>query len=98
MCVRVINSQLVTDFLDNLKNYYYARDKALQSVMNYPHIEDQQINLAELERSFTYTLCRGVDELYSTYVGIYDQVSKNINKLLLPRDEAFKCKEKPHAN
>ena len=55
--------------------------------MDNPHIEDYEISLTEQDRSFTYTLCRGAEELYSTYTAIHDLITKNIDKLLRPRDD-----------
>lgn len=65
--------------------------------MNFPQIEDHQKSLAELDIAFTYSLCRNVDELYNVYTAMHDLVTKDIEKLLRPRDETESTngKEKP---
>ncbi|KAJ6225541.1 hypothetical protein RDWZM_004086 [Blomia tropicalis] len=85
------------DFLESLKNYYHKRDGLLQSIITYPHIEDYQVCLLELDRTFTYNLCRGVEELYSIYTSIHDVITKNIDKLLRPRGEETR-KDKTQSN
>ena len=54
--------------------------------MENPHIEDYQAYLAEWDIAFSYTLCRLVHGLYFTYTIIHDLVSKDIEKILHPRD------------
>ena len=66
-------------------------------MMCYVHIADFRMRLLELDRSFTYSLCRGVEELYSLYTAIHDVINKNIDKLLRPReDEDNNCKASSH--
>ncbi len=70
-----------------LKDFYYTREAALRRAITHPQVADYEGALVEADRAALYSLCRAAEDLYSTYTGLHDMASKNIERLLRPRDE-----------
>lgn len=73
-----------------MNSYHLTRSTLLKSIIRYPHIEDYQYSLKELDIDFMFILCCNVNQLYGSYTELHDIVVKNLDKLMQPRDDELK--------
>lgn len=55
------------------------------AISKYPHCEDARKSLAALEESVVFRLELMAQQIRDRYVAIYDQYTKNMEKIVQPR-------------
>jgi len=72
-------------FLDNISKYHLNRGQIMQKAAKYPHIDDLQQFVVELDEKH-YLQCRLMAcELRNHYSVLHDMILKNIEKIKKPR-------------
>uniref|UniRef100_A0A4W5MEX2 Proteasome activator subunit 3 n=1 Tax=Hucho hucho TaxID=62062 RepID=A0A4W5MEX2_9TELE len=72
-------------YLDQISRYYITRAKLVSKITKYPHVEDYQRTVTEIDEKEYISLKIIVSELRNQYVTLHDMILKNIEKIKRPR-------------
>ncbi|XP_063071594.1 proteasome activator complex subunit 3 [Engraulis encrasicolus] len=72
-------------YLDQISRYYITRAKLVSKIAKYPHVEDYQRTVSEIDEKQYISLKIIVSELRNQYVTLHDMILKNIEKIKRPR-------------
>ncbi|XP_022667960.1 proteasome activator complex subunit 3-like isoform X2 [Varroa destructor] len=72
-------------FLDQMSRYYTARGGMITKIAKYPHVEDFRKAVDELDEKTYVTIRLTVTELRNNYSTLHDIITKNLDKIKLPR-------------
>lgn len=68
-----------------MSRYFLGRAKIVTKIAKYPHVDDFRRNVCEIDEKEFLSLRLIVAELRNHYASLHDIVTKNLDKIKLPR-------------
>ncbi|XP_033103227.1 proteasome activator complex subunit 3-like isoform X3 [Anneissia japonica] len=72
-------------YLDQISRYFITRAKLVSKVAKYPHVGDYRQSVKEIDEKEFVNLRLICAELRNSYLGMFDLISKNKEKIIRPR-------------
>ncbi|XP_017487859.1 PREDICTED: proteasome activator complex subunit 3-like [Rhagoletis zephyria] len=82
--IRTVEAE-ASAYFDQMSRYFLGRAKIVTKIAKYPHVEDFRRNVEEIDEKEFLSLRLIVAELRNHYASLHDIVTKNLEKIKLPR-------------
>ena len=82
--IRTVEAE-ASAYFDQMSRYFLARAKIVTKIAKYPHVDDFRRNVEEIDEKEFLSLRLIVAELRNHYASLHDIVTKNLDKIKLPR-------------
>jgi proteasome activator subunit 3 (PA28 gamma) len=82
--IRTVEGEAAAYF-DQMSRYFLSRAKTVAKVAKYPHVEDYRRTIQEIDEKEFLSLRLVVAELRNHYATLHDMVTKNLDKIKIPR-------------
>jgi len=82
--IRTVEAEAAT-FYEQITRYHISRAKIVSKVAKYPHVMDYRRVIMELDEKEFLSMRLVVSELRNHYAALYDLISKNWEKIIVPR-------------